>query len=196
MKHPYVSLPDRSYWKKSIATRNMFDIDELWDPKFNILPNDIVVSYGSCFAQHFGKALLKRGYRWTSFENPGKYISKFTEKKYNYNVFSSRTANIYTTSLLNQWVDWAIGNKLPPAEVWEKEGRYFDPFRPTIEPNGFCTSEELYESRRETIKAFRKSLESAQVFVFTLGLTESWFNASEGYEYPLCPGTAAGEIFL
>jgi hypothetical protein len=31
-------------------------------------------------------------------------------------------------------------------------------------------------------------------FVFTLGLTESWSNAEGGYEYPMCPGTIAGEF--
>jgi hypothetical protein len=44
------------------------------------------------------------------------------------------------------------------------------------------------------IDAFRKCIEKAQYFVFTLGLTESWFNSAKGYEYPMCPGTTAGEF--
>lgn len=29
-------------------------------------------------------------------------------------------------------------------------------------------------------------------FVFAPGFTESWFHAEDGYEYPMCPGTAGG----
>jgi hypothetical protein len=49
-------------------------------------------------------------------------------------------------------------------------------------------------SRRVAVRAFRRAVEEADLFVFTLGLTESWFHARHGYEYPLCPGTAAGEF--
>lgn len=45
----------------------------------------------------------------------------------------------------------------------------------------------------QTIKAFRNCLVESDVFVFTLGLTERWINTLNGYEYPICPGTVAGE---
>jgi hypothetical protein len=32
------------------------------------------------------------------------------------------------------------------------------------------------------------------VFVFTLGLTETWVHASDGAAYPTCPGVVAGEF--
>src|SRR5476649_355625 len=47
-------------------------------------------------------------------------------------------------------------------------------------------------SRNCAIAAFTRAITGARHFVFTLGLTESWFNKSKGYEYPMCPGTAAG----
>jgi hypothetical protein len=50
----------------------------------------------------------------------------------------------------------------------------------------------MIASRDHTFGAFRTAITEADVFVFTLGLTESWFNKSEGYEYPMCPGTAGG----
>ena len=34
--------------------------------------------------------------------------------------------------------------------------------------------------------------ETTDVFVFTLGLTECWFNTQGGHTYPVCPGTARG----
>jgi hypothetical protein len=76
--------------------------------------------------------------------------------------------------------------------VWEADGRFYDPFRPNIEPNGFASAAEMVASRELAIEAFRISLKTANVFVFTLGLTESWFHAQHGYEYPMCPGTVAG----
>ncbi|KAK6029580.1 GSCFA family protein [Ostertagia ostertagi] len=34
--------------------------------------------------------------------------------------------------------------------------------------------------------------ETCDVFIFTLGLTETWFHAERGHTYPVCPGTAKG----
>lgn len=71
-------------------------------------------------------------------------------RKYNYGIFSARTGNIYTTKLLLQWLQWAFGTDTPPEEVWEHQGRYYDPFRPAIEPDGFESPEELLASRGAT----------------------------------------------
>ncbi|MCL4674907.1 MAG: GSCFA domain-containing protein, partial [Pararhodobacter sp.] len=64
--------------------------------------------------------------------------------------------------------------------------------RPRIEPDGFASVEEMTRLRQVTIDAFRDCISDARLFVFTLGLTESWVNAEGGYEYPMCPGTAGG----
>jgi len=113
-------------------------------------------------------------------------------KKYNYGIFTSRTGNIYTTSLLKQWIDWCSNNIPQPTEIWKKDDRYYDPFRPAVEPNGFASEEELEISRKHTISCFQRSIRRADCFVFTLGLTESWINSETGIEYPMCPGTVAG----
>ncbi|WP_203234321.1 hypothetical protein [Burkholderia mayonis] len=47
---------------------------------------------------------------------------------YNYRVFSARIGNVYTAALLNQWVRWAFGVEAPSDEIWEQDGRYYDPF--------------------------------------------------------------------
>ncbi|NPD15183.1 GSCFA domain-containing protein [Xinfangfangia sp. D13-10-4-6] len=190
MSNPYSSLPAKKFWRSAVADRHMFDVSELWDPKFQIRPEDKVATYGSCFAQHIGRALKANGYQWHITEKPPVGLSD--PEKFGYNVFSSRTANIYTTSLLLQWVKWAIEAESPPAEVWNDKGRSVDPFRPKIEPAGFVSDEEMRLSRKQVIKSFRDSITGSDVFVFTLGLTESWVNSGLGYEYPMCPGTAGG----
>ena len=64
--NPYVNLEERAFWRTAIANRNMFSIGDLWRPKFEITQNSQVSTYGSCFAQHIGKSLHKRGYKWLS----------------------------------------------------------------------------------------------------------------------------------
>lgn len=172
----------------------MLDIAGLWDPKANVLPRDAVVTYGSCFAQHIGKALRARGYRWLRTETPPAGLSEENRRRFNYDVFSARTGNIYTASLLRQWTSWATGAAQPPAEVWQDGDRWVDPFRPRIEPGGYASEEELHATRAETIAAFRRSITECRHFVFTLGLTESWHNSRDGFEYPMCPGTVGGRF--
>lgn len=192
--HPYKFLDERAFWSPAVGKRSYLDIDQLWEPKWRIKAKHKIVTYGSCFAQHFGRALAARRYDWHSTERPPRVLSDEQAKNFNYGVFSSRTANIYTVSLLKQWMEWATGKLTPPDEYWETDGRIYDPFRPTIEPDGFESVEEMRLSRELTIEAFLNSMKEADIFVFTLGLTESWFNKQNGYEYPMCPGTAAGEF--
>ncbi|KGF72924.1 hypothetical protein DO97_04310 [Neosynechococcus sphagnicola sy1] len=190
--HPYKNLEEKFFWSSAIAKKNMFDIDGLWDPKFPITPRQKIVTFGSCFAQHIGRALELRGFNWLNTELAPAGLSAENAKKYNYGIFSCRTGNIYTASLLKQWVDWATKEASVPDEIWEKDERFFDPFRPNIEPNGFASKNELLHSRERTLESFNEALTTANLFVFTLGLTETWIHQQASYEYPMCPGTAAG----
>lgn len=190
--NPYSSLPPRAFWRSAVAEKYFLDIEGLWTPKFRIKPSHKVSTYGSCFAQHIGRALRERGFHWFLTEQAPQALSEKSAAEFNYGIFSSRTGNIYTTSLLLQWLQWAFGEAEVPTETWEQEGRFYDPFRPAIEPSGFASEEELLRSRQEVLRALRQSITEADVFVFTLGLTERWINQRDGYEYPMCPGTTAG----
>ena len=192
--NPYQTLGKKSFWRSAVADVSMFQIDNLWEPKFRITPNDRVVTFGSCFAQNIGQALKARGFNWTITEPPPYGMTAATERAFNYNLFSCRTGNIYTASLLRQWTSWALGETSAPEESWEAAGRYYDPFRPAVEPNGFESPDELRQSREVAIRAFARCINEADYFVFTLGLTESWSHLKGQYEYPMCPGTVAGEF--
>lgn len=190
--NPYSNLPEKAFWKTAVASRNPFEVEDIWTPKFPITRQDKVVTFGSCFAQHIGRSLRERGYSWHITEPPPNGLSEAGMKEFNYNIFSCRTGNIYTTSLLRQWMEWAFGDRPVPDEYWTKGDRIYDPFRPRVEPDGFASVEEMRSSRDVTIAAFRRAVTECRYFVFTLGLTESWFNKAGEYEYPMCPGTAAG----
>lgn len=192
--HPYKALDERAFWATAVAQLNPLEINDLWEPKFAIDRQTKVAAYGSCFAQHFGRALRERGFSWHITETAPPGLSAEGRKKFNYDVFSARTGNIYTASLLKQWVSWALADVPVPEEIWRSGDRFFDPFRPAVEPGGFASEQELIATRKATIAAFRQSILTADVFVFTLGLTESWINSEQGFEYPMCPGTVAGEF--
>lgn len=193
--NPYQTLPETAFWKTAVATKSLFDINTLWKPKFPVTPRQDVITFGSCFAQHIGKAFQERGYAWLNTEPAPRALSPEHCKIYNYGIFSCRTGNLYTTSLLRQWVEWALEIKTPPEECWESQGRFYDPFRPNIEPNGFESREEMLASRTQTLRCFKDAIQRAKLFVFTMGLTESWFNKAYDCEYPMCPGTVAGEFY-
>jgi len=190
--HPYQNLPVKAFWAKAVADKNSLDIAELWNPKWKITRSDTIVTFGSCFAQHFGNALENSGYNWLNAEPAPHRLNIRTGQRFNYGIFSARTANIYTTSMLRQWTRWSLNKSEVPDELWLKGERFYDPFRPTIEPDGFASEDELRISREMTLEAFRSCIEKSDYFVFTLGLTESWLSKSGSYEYPICPGTAVG----
>ncbi|MDE1147176.1 MAG: GSCFA domain-containing protein [Azospirillaceae bacterium] len=192
--NPYDRLPVTAFWRPAVAQAHFADVGPLWRPKTLLTADQRVATFGSCFAQHIGRALRKRGFQWLNTEPAPVTLSAESRKKYNYDVFTCRTGNIYTPSLLLQWTRWALRDERVPAEVWERGGRVHDPFRPAVEPGGFDTAEEMMRLRGLTIRAFGEAIRSADCFVFTLGLTESWWNADGGYEYPACPGTIAGDF--
>jgi hypothetical protein len=193
MSHPYRTLPESAFWKSAISGRSIFDIANIWTPKHGIHRSDKIATYGSCFAVHIGPALRAHGYNWHISEPPPHGLGGESARELGYNLFSARTGNIYTGSLLRQWAQWARGISDPAEEeVVSANGRYYDPFRPRIEPDGFESLEELQGSRAQAVKSFHASIVESQHFIFTLGLTESWRNLKHGYEYPVCPGTACG----
>ncbi|MGW9820810.1 GSCFA family protein [Methylorubrum extorquens] len=194
MSHPYKTLPEKAFWRPAVSSKNMFEIEELWEPKFNISRDAQVTTFGSCFAQHIGRALRQRGFKWLITEKRPEWLSDEDAEKFNFDIFSARTANIYTASLLRQWTSWALNLTIPSVEVWQDGTAFYDPFRPAIEPGGFSSRNEMLRSREAAIRAFERCIIESDYFVFTMGLTESWLNSKSGVEYPMCPGTAAGKF--
>ena len=98
MTTPYSTKPDRSFWRPAVASRSFFDLQEVWRPKLAVKATDAIVTFGSCFAQHIGRALVERGFNWHSAEPRPPGLSASNARRFNYDVFSARTGNIYTTS--------------------------------------------------------------------------------------------------
>jgi len=193
--HPYISMPEYAYWKQSISEKPYGSVDPVVSSKFQFSKTDKIATAGSCFAQHIARYLQSNGYNYFVTETIHPLASRDVRLSSHYGEFSARYGNIYTSRQLLQLFDRAYGEFKPKEDTWELEnGRFVDPFRPRVEPNGFVSMAELHEDREKHFKAVRKASEELDVFVFTLGLTECWSSRDDGATYPLCPGVAGGKF--
>ncbi|WP_112321608.1 GSCFA domain-containing protein [Oceanibium sediminis] len=189
---PYKDLPERAYWKTAVAERSPLDPGDLYDPKFGLDKNARITTAGSCFAQHVGRALRNARFRVMDTEPAPKGVSDTVAQKFGYGMYSARYGNIYTVRQLNQLLGECLGNVTPAEPVWEHNGRYFDAQRPSVEPTGFETREDVIRHRSSHLTHALRAFQGCDVFVFTFGLTEAWVHEETGTVYPTAPGTMAG----
>jgi hypothetical protein len=191
-QNPYVNLPDRSYWRRTIGNKQPIEITDWYRKKFEIssLP---IASAGSCFAQHIGRRLRQKGFNYLDVEPAPSTLNRESHLDYGYGMYSARYGNLYTTRQLLQLFQRAFGEFTPKDIFWEKDGGYVDPFRPTIQPQPFSTIEELQYSRKLHFEAVQRLFLETKVFIFTLGLTETWLNTEDGSVFPIAPGVSGGK---
>ncbi|TWF49645.1 GSCFA domain-containing protein [Neorhizobium alkalisoli] len=196
--HPYIGLPDYQFWKKSFGSNFINGLDPVSSTRFTIDIDTKIVSAGSCFAQHLARHIKKRGFNFLQTEkiHPIFSVTSWDDANaatFNYESFSARYGNIYTARQLRQLIDRAYDRFSPISAYWQKkDGIFIDPFRPQVEPDGFISIHELDLDRRHHLVAVRNAIEQADVFVFTLGLTEAWVDKRDGAVFPIAPGVAGG----
>lgn len=194
MAHPYSDLPAEAFWKTGAAHAEPGKVVRLWRPRNRMTQQHRFATFGSCFSQHISTELQRIGLAWVNAERAPQFGKKAYLREFGYGVFSARTGNIYTAAQLCQWAEWAAGESIPPAEVWPDGDCFRDPFRPAIEPQGFASPEELFESRAVAIESFGEAIRQADWLIFTMGLTEGWQHAGQGHYYAMCPGTLGGSF--
>jgi GSCFA family len=193
--HPYTSLPDHCFWRRSVAAPPAEAVDPVVRPAFRITREDRVATAGSCFAQHIARHLERAGFAFLVTETAHPLLPRPLAERFGYGLFTARYGNIYTSRQLKQLLQRAWGLFCPVEDVWIRpDGRLIDPFRPQIQPNGFATDAEYRADRDQHFAAVRRAVEEMDVFVFTLGLTETWVSRIDGATYPLCPGVAGGSF--
>lgn len=181
MKFPYAGLPAHQIWKRAVSSVAPATIDPQAGARFTFDRTARIASAGSCFAQRIAEALQLAGYTY--------FVTEPGPVERNFGRYSARYGDIYTTVHLQQLAERAIGRFVPDEAPWAVSSGYVDPLRPRVEPGGFATVAELEADRDRHLTAFRRLLRESEVFIFTLGLTEGWFTASDGSALPLCPGT-------
>jgi GSCFA family protein len=194
MSHPYSDMPSYRRWRSGVAGQAGKAIDPVVDFPFSIAPGERIAAAGSCFAQHVARHLRNQGFGFMDTEPAHPMLSDDIARSFGYGIYSARYGNIYTSRQLLQLLQRAYGTFVPVDDMWESSGRYYDPFRPAIQPGGFATRQEFLADRAQHLAAVRRMLEQADTFIFTLGLTECWVAREDGAAYPMCPGTVAGEF--
>lgn len=190
---PYASLPAKHFWRQAVANVSPGQVDPVDAPAFRIDLQTIVATAGSCFAQHISRQLKKRGFNHLLAEPAPAGTSASEAARLNYGVYSARYGNLYTTRQLLQLLQRARGGFTPREPAWQRnDGRWVDPFRPEIVPEGFPDAASVETARAEHLAAVRRMFETVEVFIFTLGLTEAWRSREDGAVFPLAPGVVAG----
>jgi hypothetical protein len=192
MKSPYENRPAKSFWKSGVAHQQADSITDLYQKRFPITPYDKVATAGSCFAQHISSHLRARNFNVIDTEPPPRVLPSEVARKWGYLLYSARFGNIYLVRQLLQLAQEAFGLFVPANAIWEEDGRYYDALRPSVEPHGLESPEAVEIHRKSHLKHVRTMFLEADVFVFTLGLTEGWVHRKSGTTYPTAPGTIAG----
>jgi len=189
--NPFRDAGARAFWRPAVANLDPSAWRDVYRKKFDIAPGASVAAAGSCFAQHLGRHLRAR-FRFVDTEPAPPSLPREVRPRFGYGLFSARYGNVYSAAHLRQLAAEALGAFTPVDRVWHHEGRCYDPYRQTIEPNGFGSANEVRVLREAHLQAVREMLQTSDVFVFTLGMTETWRSAIDGAVYQTCPGTACG----
>ncbi len=192
MRSPYTNLPPEAFWRSGVVDQPPDAIPGLYRKKFAIGRTTQIATAGSCFAQHIARQFRSRGFSVIDVEPPPPGLTAEAAGRFGYGLFSARYANIYTARQLRQIAAEAFDRFRPEDAVWEKDGRFYDAMRPSVEPNGLSSPELVMEHRQFHLRKVANLLRTAEVFIFTFGLTEAWTHAESGTAYPTAPGTIAG----
>lgn len=191
--HPYKGLPQKAFWRRAVAASDPANVDPVGTFDLRIDSGTKVATAGSCFAQHIARHLKSSGYFHYVTEPGHPLLPSAVRASRNYGLFSARYGNIYTARQLWQLFERAYGRFQPEEDVWQVSPDVFvDPFRPTTEPGGYISREEMLADRDQHLAAVRTMFETLDVFVFTLGLTECWRSRADGAVFPICPGVEGG----
>ena len=91
-----------------------------------------------------------------------------------------------------QLFDRAFGQFTPQEQVWARDSRFVDPFRPSIEPEAYASPEAVLADMARHLACVREAFLQLDWLVLTLGLTEAWHARADGAVYPVAPGVAGG----
>lgn len=190
--NPYASGQDYQFWRRAVSRSEAHLVDPVTHPKFTLTREDRIATAGSCFAQHISKRLGALGFNYFVPE-AGEGLSEDARARGQYGVFSARYGNLYTVHQLNQLFREAMQGEHKHEIAWQrKDGRFVDPYRPSVAPEGYGSPEEVETAREEHLGHVRRVFTEADIFVFTLGLTEAWRSKADGAVFPLAPGVAGG----
>jgi hypothetical protein len=191
---PYSDLPAHQFWKSAVASMPREAVDPVVRTRFRLHKGARIATAGSCFAQNISSTLRRSGFNYFVTE-PGAGLPAEEARARMFDVYSARYGNVYTARQLLQLAQRTYGLFIPTEIAWSRaDGRFVDPFRPLVEPNGLESEEAVGVHLLWHLNKVRELLENLDVLIFTLGLTESWRSKADGSIFPLAPGVAGGSF--
>ncbi len=187
LRNPYSDRPAHTFWSKAVARPAPRDVRPGADLKPVITRETRVATAGSCFAQHVARAMVSDGLNYHVAEPAPEGMDPQQAQARGYGLFSARFGNIYSTRQLLQLIRRAYGRFTPVETAWKVETGYVDPFRPNI-GEVFADAKAVQDARAAHLARVREMFETLDVFVFTLGLSEGWYDRRDGAAYPVAPG--------
>jgi hypothetical protein len=149
---------------------------------FEITRTTRIASMGSCFAREIKRRLIQREFT---------YISEEAHHPASIHA-SAAWERVYSTHCMRQIFEYTFEFWKPQQRWWQapQSGRIQDPYRRVI----------LYDSAREAEADFtrhrehsRRALQSADLLILTLGLTEIWQDRRDGSVISLPAGPYVNE---
>lgn len=152
------------------------DYDPVVSPRPGMITKGTrLATMGSCFAGEIKKWLLANGYS---------FVQREAHKGEPASAGSAAYGNVYTTQMIRQNMEHALGLWAPAEACWRRGVLLTDPYRAGI---GWSSEREMIAERAEHARAVREVLAEAEVFILTMGLSESFRSRSDGsafYRFP------------
>jgi len=146
-----------------------------------------ISSAGSCFAMEIAHWLQDNGFNYI--------ITDPKPTGYRLPISSARWGTLFNAPSFRQLVEHAFGIRSLPKLLWRIERKngpmIADPFREDIFFESLEEWEEDYEPHRAHA---RKALETAEVFIMTLGMAEVWFTRNSRFYCSRCHWGLASEL--
>jgi hypothetical protein len=169
-------------------------LDALYRSKFRIDASTRIASAGGSFARHVAGYFRQRGFCVVDEETAPPGLAEASARRFGYGLHSARHGDICTARQLRQIAEEALGDFKPADAVWQRDERYFDALRPTVEPNGLSAPELVDDHRAYHLTRVKRVLEKCDIFCFMLDAAEAWEHEPSGTVYPVAPGVIAGSL--
>jgi hypothetical protein len=183
MANPYEGLGAEKFWKSAVATAPFDALAPLPAKRFRIPDGAKIATAGSCFAQNVGRFLKTV---------PSVRLLIEEEVAEGQPIYSAAYGNIYTARQLLQLFEESTGARSMSRLFAKREdGRFVDALRPNLFAGGFASPQDAAAVRAKHLSIVKHVLVTADVFVFTFGLTEAWIDKGTATVLPLATSVYA-----
>lgn len=159
-------------------------MDNIHTPQLEFSREDVIVTMGSCFAQHIANWLRAREFNVPFYDTTDNIKAQ---------SFSANYGNIYSVRQGLQLLREITGQHKCSEPCWHTEGGLLDPLRPNVFARPFQSAEEVDKARKAHLDAVRQAFGELDLLVMTLGLTEAWRIRECGTVLPTAPGVLGGK---